>query len=124
MRTHIEVIHEETHLDQILKIIEHSRYSLFPVVNEGGEFTGIISFQDIRDILYDGSMKDLVIAKDIANPTGTFIHSKATVNEAFDLFDREKTDLLPVIDNQETKHLIGILTQRDLLTAFKGRKIS
>ena len=122
MRTHIEVIHEETHLDQILKIIEHSRYSFFPVVNEGGEFTGMISFQDIRDVLYDGSMQDLVIAKDIATPTGTFIHSKATVNEAFDLFDREKTDLLPVIDDQETIHLLGILTQRDLLTAFKGRK--
>lgn len=122
MRTHIEVIHEEMHLDQILKVIEHSRYNLFPVVNEIGEFTGMISFQDIRDVLYDGMMKDLVIAKDIANPTGPFIHSTATIHEAFDLFEKEKIDLLPVIDDPERKHLLGILTQRDVLTIFKGEK--
>ena len=122
MRTHIEVIHEETHLDQILKVIEHSRYNLFPMVNERGEFTGMISFQDIRDVLYDGVMKNLVIAKDIANPTGPFIHSKATIDEALDMFEREKIDLLPVIDDQETKHLIGILTQRDVLTVFKEKR--
>ena len=122
MRTHVEVIHEETHLDQILKVIEHSRYNLFPVVNEIGEFTGMISFQDIRDVLYDGIMKDLVIAKDVANPAGPFIHSKATINEALDLFDGEKIDLLPVIDDQETKHLLGILTQQDVLAVFKGKK--
>ncbi len=122
MRTHVEVIHEETHLDQILKVIEHSRYNLFPVVNEIGEFTGMISFQDIRDVLYDGIMKDLVIAKDVANPAGPFIHSKATINEALDLFELEKTDLLPVIDDRETKHLVGILTQRDVLAVFKGKK--
>lgn len=122
MRTHVEVIHEETHLDQILKVIEHSRYNLFPVVNEIGEFTGMISFQDIRDVLYDGIMKDLVIAKDVANPAGPFIHSKATINEVLDLFEVEKIDLLPVIDDRETKHLLGILTQQDVLAVFKGKK--
>ncbi len=122
MRTHVEVIHEEMHLDQILKVIEHSRYNLFPVVNEIGEFTGMISFQDIRDVLYDGIMKDLVIAKDVANPAGPFIHSKSTISKALDLFEGEKIDLLPVIDDQKTKHLLGILTQRDVLAVFKGKK--
>ena len=122
MRTHIEIIHEETHFDHILKIIEHSRYNLFPVVNEEGEYTGVISFQDIRDVLYDGIMENLVIAKDITNPTGSVIHSGATIREALALFEREKVDMLPVIDNKETKHLIGIVTQRDVLAAFKGKK--
>ena len=82
----------------------------------------MISFQDIRDVLYDGIMENLVIAKDIANPTGTVIHTKATITEALALFEREKVDMLPVIDNKETNHLIGIVTQRDVLAAFKGKK--
>jgi CBS domain-containing protein len=122
MRTHIDVIHEDTHFDQLLKVIEHSRYNLFPIVNERGELTGMISFQDIRDILYDGLMQDLVIAKDIATPARAFIHSKATINDALDMFEKEKIDLLPVIDDQETKHLLGILTQRDVLAVFKEKK--
>jgi len=121
MRTHVEVIHEDTHFDQILKIIEHSRYNLFPVVNHKGELTGMISFQDIRDVLYDGIMEDLIIAEDIANATVPFIDSKATINEALDMFEREKVDLLPVIDDKESKKLLGILTQRDVLTVFKEK---
>ncbi len=69
MRSHIEFVHEETHFDQILKVIEHSRYNLFPVVDANETFVGMISFQDVRDVLYDDTMKDLVIAKDIVNPT-------------------------------------------------------
>ena len=105
-----------------MKIIEHSRYNLFPVVNEEGAYTGVISFQDIRDVLYDGIMENLVIAKDITNPTGSVIHSRATIREALALFSQEKVDMLPVIDNKETKHLIGIVTQRDVLAAFKKKK--
>ena len=122
MRTHFEVIHEDAHFDQILKIIEHSRYNLFPVVNQKGEFTGMISFQDIRDVLYDGIMEDLIIAEDIANAAVPFIDSKATINEALNMFEREKIDLLPVIDDKESKKLLGILTQRDVLAVFKEKK--
>ena len=66
--------------------------------------------------------KDLVIAKDIVNPIGPFIHSKATIQEALDMFQREKIDMLPVIDDSGAKHLLGIVTQRDVLAVFKERK--
>jgi Mg/Co/Ni transporter MgtE len=68
-------------------------------------------------------MKDLVIAKDIATPTEAFIRSKATISEALDLFEREKVDILPVVDNWEKKHLLGIVTQRDVLAVFKEKKV-
>ena len=123
MRTHIEAFHEEIHFNQILKVIEHSRYNIFPVVNKRDELTGMISFKDISDVLYDAMMKDLVIAKDIATPTEAFIRSKATISEALDLFEREKVDILPVVDNWEKKHLLGIVTQRDVLAVFKEKKV-
>ena len=123
MRKHFEAFHEEIHFDQILKVIEHSRYNLFPVINKRGELTGMISFKDIGNVLYDEMMKDLVIAKDIANPTKAFIRSKDTISEALDLFEREKVDILPVIDNWETKHLLGIVTQRDVLAVFKEKRV-
>ena len=122
MRSHIEFVHEETHFDQILKVIEHSRYNLFPVVDANQTFVGMISFQDVRDVLYDDTIKDLVIAKDIVNPTGPCIHSKATIQEALNLFQQEKIDLLPVIDDRTAKHLLGIVTQRDVLAVFKEKK--
>lgn len=122
MRTSSEVIPEDTHFDQILKIIEHSRYNLFPVVNHKGELTGMISFQDIRDVLYDGIMGDLIIAGDIATAKVPFIDSKTTINAALDMFEKERVDLLPVIDDVKSKKLLGILIQKDVLTVFKEKK--
>jgi Kef-type K+ transport system membrane component KefB len=121
MRTHVEVIYDDAHFEKILKTIEHSRYNLFPVVNHKEAFTGIISFQDIRDVLYDGIMEDLIIAEDIVNTTIPSIDSKATLNEALDLFEKAKVDLLPVIDDKESKKLLGVVTQRDVLTVFKEK---
>ena len=53
MRTQVETIAEDTPFDQILKVIEHSKYNQFPVVNRDEKFTGLIAFQEIRDFLYD-----------------------------------------------------------------------
>ena len=43
-------------------------------------------------------------------------------HEAIDMFEREKVDLLPVIDDRETRHLLRIVTQRDVLTIFREVK--
>jgi len=68
-------------------------------------------------------MKDLIIAEDIANATAPFIDSKAAINEALDMFERERIDLLPVIDDKESKKLLGILPQRDVLAVFKEKQV-
>ena len=37
------------------------------------------------------------------------------------MFEKAKVDILPVIDDRESKKLIGIVTQRDVLTVFKEK---
>ena len=54
--------------------------------------------------------------------TGVFIHSKLTIDKTFDIFERKDVDLLPVTDDRETRHPLGIVTQRDVLTVFREVK--
>ena len=63
----------------------------------------------------------MIIAEDIVNTTIPSIDSKATLNEALDVFEKAKVDLLPVIDDKESKKLLGVVTQRDVLTVFKEK---
>ncbi len=122
MRTQVETIPEDTPFDQILKIIEHSRYNQFPVEDRDEKFTGLISFQEIRDTLYNDTMRNLIIAKDLASPPKLTVTAETTAASALEQFSFEDVDFIPVVDKEESGRLVGILTQRDLLSAFRERK--
>jgi CBS domain-containing protein len=122
MRTQVETISEETPFEQILKVIEHSRYNQFPVVDREEKFTGLIAFQEIRDSLYDETVRNLIIAKDLAVLPKVTVTPESTLESALEQFTLLDVDFIPVIDGQKSGRLVGMLTQRDVLSAFRERK--
>ena len=121
MRTQVETIPEDAPFDQILKFIEHSQYNQFPVVNRHGNFIGLISFQEIRDSLYDESIRNLIIARDLAIPPKVTVSTDTALDQTLQKFTFKDVDFIPVIDIDNPKHLVGILTQRDVLAAFRRK---
>ncbi|MBN2467983.1 MAG: cation:proton antiporter [Deltaproteobacteria bacterium] len=122
MRTQIETIQEDTPFDQILKFIEHSRYNQFPVVDREGIFVGLIAYQEIRDSLYDESIRHLIIAKDLATPPKVSVSTEMTLEHGLQQFSFKDVDFIPVVNADEPSKLVGILTQRDALAAFRIKK--
>ncbi len=122
MRTQVEKIPEDTPFDQILKIIEHSRYNQFPVISDKGNFIGLIAFQEIRDSLYDETIRHLIVAKDLAIPPKVTVTTDTTLDDALQRFTFKDVDFIPVVDKNEPEHLVGILTQRDVLAAFRKKE--
>jgi Kef-type K+ transport system membrane component KefB/predicted transcriptional regulator len=121
MRTQMEIINEEAPFDQILKFIEHSRYNQFPVISSDGKFIGLIAFQEIRDSLYDETIRHLIIARDLAIPPEVTVSAKTPLEDALKEFTLTEGDLIPVVDNEDKDRLVGILRQQDALAAF-GKK--
>jgi CBS domain-containing protein len=122
MRTQVETIAEDTPFDQILKIIEHSKYNQFPVVDREDKFTGLIAFQEIRDSLYDETIRNLIIAKDLAVPPKATVTPGVTLEAAIEQFRLKDVDFIPVVDEDDSGHLVGILKQGDVLAVFRERK--
>ena len=59
MRHNVETIHHGTAFQELLRIIAHSRYDRFPVVDDNQDFVGIINYTEIRNLLFDQSLSDL-----------------------------------------------------------------
>jgi CIC family chloride channel protein len=123
MTTDLEVIPEDMPFWEILRHITLSRYSNFPMVNKDGHLTGVISFQDIRQHVFDTNLGQLVIAKDLAALSMTTVTPSDNLKDALSRLAYGSVEQLPVVDTRDPNKLIGILTRSDIITAY-NRAIS
>ena len=123
MAKDLEVIPEDMPFGEILRHITLSKYSNFPMVNNEGKLTGLLSFQDIREHVFDPELEQLVIAKDLASLSITTVNPTDNLKDALSQLAYGSIELLPVVDTRDPDKLLGILTRSDIITAY-NRAIS
>ncbi len=118
MRTNVQFIRAAATFDEVLHEIERSTYSHFPVVQDNGEFSGVIHFSDVRDVIYDPSLSALVTAVDLADPDSRPVPADMPLPDLLDQFTQQNVSALPVVEQGDTKRIVGLVEQRDLLKAL------
>ena len=118
MTSEVEVIPEDMKFRNILQHFVKSKYSNFPVVNRDGDLTGILSFQDVRQHVFEPELEHLVVAKDLATPHVTTVTPSDNLKDALAKLGFRSVEQLPVVDASNPKKVVGILTRRDILTAY------
>ncbi len=120
MRHNVETIHHATNFQELLRIIAHSRYDRFPVVDDEHNFVGIINYTEIRNLLFDPSLSGLLVAKDLVSSAHHSIPPDTPLREALKTLQKKRDiSYFPVIDPEKPKILLGILSQNDVLSAFR-----
>ncbi len=120
MRLNVETIHHGTPFQKLLAVIAHSRYDRFPVVDDEQNFIGIINYTEIRNLLFDPSLSDLLVARDMVSATHHSIPPDTPLREALKTLKKKRNiSYFPVIDPEEPKKLLGILSQNDVFAAFR-----
>jgi CBS domain-containing protein len=124
MRHNVETIHHGAPFQELLRIIAHSRYDRFPVTDDDQNFVGIINYTEIRNLLFDESLTDLLVARDLVTSNVISIPPDAPLRDALKTFQKKRNiSYFPVIDPEEPKKLLGILSQNDVLAAFRRLKL-
>ncbi len=65
IESNFSVIHPEDKLGDLVKTIQDSHRNIFPVVDSEGMFRGIVKMDDIRHIMFDISMYEKTLVKDL-----------------------------------------------------------
>lgn len=123
MRKNVKALNIRANFQEILKFIEQSNYNTFPLVNDENLFEGIISFQEIRDLVYDESLTQLVIAKDIAKYKDMFVLPDDSMETALQTFESNNVDSLPVVNSVDEKTLIGMVEQKDVVKIIMQKRL-
>ena len=66
--------------------------------------------------------RHLIIAGDLATPPKVIVSTDTTLDKALEKFTLKDVDFIPVVNEDDPHHLMGILTQRDVLAAFRKKE--
>ncbi|MFQ5893755.1 MAG: chloride channel protein, partial [Nitrospinota bacterium] len=108
-------------LSDLIATALRSPFSYFPLVDGQGLMTGIISHQDLRmAMMYQDEQKaSLLVAKDVATTEGILtVLPDDDLAKVFELSAQKRIDALPVVDPDNPRHVIGMVTHKDALTAY------
>lgn len=115
MRTNIKCIPADVNFDEVLRFVEHSKFSHFPVIDENQKLLGVIHFSDIREILYDPGLANLLLAVDVANLVFETAPADMPLEGVLSLFHEGDIGSLPVVETEGSRKIVGIIEQRDVL---------
>lgn len=110
MRRAAGVARANTPFAQVLALVSEAGSDVLPVTDHAGNLIGMISFADIKDILYDPTLRTLVIAEDLMQPLEEPVPPELPLRQALALMDSRRVHSVPVC---EGRRLLGMLRRSD-----------
>lgn len=118
LEKNVPIFQEDAHLDNMVNLVKTSESDDFCVVDINWKLLGTISIGDLRDFLLeqDEDMLDLVLARDVAVPAAAVIAANRPLKDAITIFRRKDVDFLPVVRDETTLELVGIIHYKTVMT--------
>ena len=120
MTEDVDYISERANLNQLFEIFRMAQRSFyFPVVDDSGRLTGIVSLQDIKNLIHS-DYRDRVGQQvgSICNRDVIFLTHEDTLYTAMKLFDVKGIEEIPVVEDRENKWVVGMLKRRNVIAAY------
>ncbi|TWT79205.1 H(+)/Cl(-) exchange transporter ClcA [Planctomycetes bacterium CA13] len=115
------LIHEGMKLDDIVHRLARNHQHYFPVIDDAGEIVGIFTDNDVRSYLYDDTLWELAVARDVMVTEFTSVAPDDDLNTALKRFTSMNVDELPVIDPKNKKKLLGMVRRKEVIAAYNQR---
>jgi len=124
MTEDVSTVSENMPLNKLLKHTFASKYSSFPVVDNDGLLSGIVTFQDFKEVVFEEGLEDLIVVKDISIPNIITITRNQNLDEALKKIGLKNIEQLPVVDESNPRKIVGILSRRDIFSAYNKALIN
>ncbi|MCC9604011.1 cation:proton antiporter [Stieleria sp. JC731] len=111
-------IHQSADFDQVVDHIEHSHDNTYPVVDDKLSVVGVIRYPLLSDVLFDHSAAKLVRAEDLVSDLQSYLHMDDPATKAFELFQGETDDCIPVVSRGKPHELQGVVRRSDVMHAL------
>ncbi len=116
----VDTLPEDLPLRQILMRAKESVQSYFPVISRNGDLLGVISLRDIRPLLMEEELMNLIIAKDVVDEDYIYLTPDDNLDTAMKKFAQKDLGQLPVVDPKNHRKLLGMLKRTDVINAYNN----
>jgi len=118
MTRDVVTVSENMPLKDLVRFTLGSKYASFPMVDREGLLSGIITFQDFKEVIYEEGLEHLVVAGDIATRGVITITENESLNRALQKIGFRNIEQLPVVEEGNPRVIRGILSRRDIFAAY------
>ena len=104
---------------KLVNDVLRAKDSDFPVIDAEGKIRGMLCLNDIKDYLFErDSLQNLLIAGDIANHDFETVAPSDNCRVALDKMKNVQYSGLPVIEENGSKKVIGMIWRKDIQDAY------
>ena len=115
----IDLVNEEMPLTELIIKLVGSPNSSFYTINARGELSGIITENELRPIITEYEIvKNILVARDIANPSITIIQTSDDLDYVLNLFGKLNLDQFPVVDSNNPSKVLGAVTRQKVISIY------
>jgi CIC family chloride channel protein len=107
--------------NDLVRLVSRSPDSHFPVIDSQEKIIGIISINDIREIMFEEGLSNLIVARDVATPNVVRVFWDDTLQQALDQMAILNVDELPVVRREDPDKIVAMLSKRDIVSYYYQR---
>jgi CIC family chloride channel protein len=113
----VTILEEGVTLKALTDIIAGTTQLAFPVKDAAGRLTGILTMQDVRNVLFENTLFELVVVRDLARGPVT-LTPDASLYDALLLFVDADLAQIPVVDPENQDTVLGLLGRDHVFAAY------
>jgi chloride channel protein, CIC family len=118
MNRSVETVPNRMGMGQFSYVVSKSKFNSFPVIDDKGQLSGILSYNDYSKAIFDEDLKDLIIVKDIATKDVVSVTTEDNLYQALEKITLKDFSIMPVVSPLDPLKLEGVLTRRDIVGAY------
>lgn len=124
MKKDFVLIPESTPLPAMIQQCIESPHNTFYTVDGEGRLTGAITMAELRPMITEyETLRQMVIAHDIANSDLITVTADDDLEHVLNLFGCENVDELPVVADDGSRKIIGTIWRQDVINAYNRASI-
>lgn len=124
MQNNPVLVHQNASLQTVVSKLMESAHHIIYTIDDDGNLSGAISETHIRPLITEfDSLKESLIANDIADNRVTAITEKHDLDYALKILTRADIDELPVVSERNDKKVVGIISRQDVLSAYNKESL-
>jgi CIC family chloride channel protein len=116
IETDLQKVRSTDSLRDLITIISKSKRNIYPVVDEYNILEGVVSLDDVRDIMFNTEMYDNTYMRDLMTIPPSYIDKKESIGTVMDTFRTTGAWNLPVLDNG---YYVGFISKARIYTTYR-----
>jgi CIC family chloride channel protein len=103
-------------LGDLVKIIARSKRNLFPVVDNYNILEGVVSLDDVREIMFQQEFYNTTLVRDLMTIPPSYIDKKENIEAVMEAFRKTEAWNLPVLDNG---YYVGFISKSRIYSTYR-----